>query len=154
MSNKTAKTDQQDIIASGEALHTFERLFGEHIATARAGAVFGAPVQHGSTMVIPCADVFIAGGIGTGGGSGSDEDNSNGSGSGAGAGGTARGRPVAIIVVEPEKVRVEPVVDVTRIALAALTTVGFAVVWLARLARATRRDKGGGPSLKDLREAV
>jgi hypothetical protein len=47
-------------------------------------------------------------------------------------------------------------VDVTRVGLAALTTVGFALFWLARLARAgrgptgTAASNGGRPSLADV----
>jgi hypothetical protein len=62
------------------------------------------------------------------------------SGEGAGAGGGAQGRPVAAIVITGNQVRVEPIVDVTKVALAALTTAGFMAFWLARLARSTRRQ--------------
>jgi hypothetical protein len=44
---------------------------------------------------------------------------------GGGGGGRTLARPVAIIIMDAEGVRVEPVVDPTKIALAALTTAGF-----------------------------
>jgi hypothetical protein len=44
-------------------------------------------------------------------------------------------RPVAVIIASPEGVRVEPVVDVTKIALAALTAAGFMVGMLLRMNR-------------------
>ena len=48
-----------------------------------------------------------------------------GTGVGGGGGGRTLARPVAIIIMDAEGVRVEPVVDPTKIALAALTTAGF-----------------------------
>jgi uncharacterized spore protein YtfJ len=46
-------------------------------------------------------------------------------GGGLGGGGGSHGRPVAVIVIGPNGVRVRPVVDVTKIGIAAVTT------WLA-----------------------
>jgi uncharacterized spore protein YtfJ len=45
-------------------------------------------------------------------------------GGGGGGGGTSSGRPVAVISVGPDGVEVEPIVDVTKIGLALLTTIG------------------------------
>jgi len=44
-------------------------------------------------------------------------------------------RPVAVIIAAPEGVRVEPVVDVTKIGLAALTAAGFMFGMWMRMAR-------------------
>jgi hypothetical protein len=46
---------------------------------------------------------------------------------------------VAAIVISGNHVRVQPIVDSTKVALAALTTAGFMAFWLARLASSTRR---------------
>ncbi len=46
----------------------------------------------------------------------------HGAGFGFGGGGGAVGRPVAAIVIGPDGVKVRPVVDVTKIAIAAMTT--------------------------------
>jgi hypothetical protein len=65
----------------------------------------------------------------------------------------AKGRPVAAIVVTPDAVYVEPVVDATKIALAGLTTGAFIIYWLFRLLRSTASDDDN-PSLRDVREAI
>jgi hypothetical protein len=48
-------------------------------------------------------------------------------------------RPVAVILVGPDGVKVKPVVDVTKIALAAITAWGVMIPVLVRIARASRR---------------
>jgi uncharacterized spore protein YtfJ len=113
-------------------------------------SVFGEPVRNGETVVVPCAEVWAAMGMGGGGGNETDE-----SGEGAGSGGSARGRPVAAIVIDPDVVYVEPVLDLTKVALAALTTLAFAVAWWARLSRATKGGKdSGGPSFGEATKAI
>jgi uncharacterized spore protein YtfJ len=82
-------------------------------------------------------------GVGSGRGTGysketdSDEEQSDevseGSGSGGGGGGRVLARPAAVIISTPEGVRVEPVVDVTKLGLAALTAAGFMVGMLLRM---------------------
>ena len=72
------------------------------------------------------------------------------SGEGMGGGGAGRGRPVAVIVIGQDGVRVQPVPDVTRLALAGMTTVGFMAFWLVRLiagagGRGKAKAKGGSP---------
>jgi uncharacterized spore protein YtfJ len=59
----------------------------------------------------------------------------SGGGGGGGGGGRVFSRPVAVVVASPEGVRVEPVLDVTKIALAALTAGGFMLATLARMSR-------------------
>ena len=53
-------------------------------------------------------------------------------------GGVAVGRPVAAISVGPNGVRVEPVVDATKIALAFFTMLGSMLIMLGRMRRAGR----------------
>ncbi len=111
-------------------------------------AVFGEPVQRGDVQVIPCAEVF--GAMGSGGGSGHEQDDE-----GGGGGGTARGRPVAAIVITPHGVRVEPVLDQTKVWLAALTTLAFVLAWLSRLTRATHNvEEDDAPSFDDAKRAI
>ena len=50
-------------------------------------------------------------------------------GGGGGGGGFSAGRPVAAIIVEPEGVRIEPIVDPTKIALAFFTVLG-SIFWM------------------------
>jgi uncharacterized spore protein YtfJ len=103
-------------------------------------AVFGQPIEKGNMIVVPCAEVFMGLGIGGGTGTGpATERGPMGQGEGLGGGGGTRSRPVAALVVTEKGVQAVPIVDATRVALAALTTAGFAFFWLARLSRAARR---------------
>jgi uncharacterized spore protein YtfJ len=110
----------------------------EFLATADVRAVYGEPIQHGETTIIPTAEVLAGMGFGFGSGKGTGEDQNTGkptqgSGSGGGGGGRVLSRPVAVVVASPEGVRVEPVVDITKIALAGLTALGFMVGMMFRM---------------------
>jgi uncharacterized spore protein YtfJ len=122
--------------------------------TASAGSVFGQPVQNGDVIVIPCAEVIAS--MGAGGGEGeSQEEDEEGGGSGGGSGGFSKGRPVAAIIIRRDSVEVQPVVDITAIALAALTAWAFIVSWLFRLRRAAKHaDSGNGPSFDEAKQAI
>jgi uncharacterized spore protein YtfJ len=61
-----------------------------------------------------------------------------GMGSGGGGGGYTFSRPVALVIASADGVRVEPVLDVTKIALAALTTAGFMLGMMARMVKQPR----------------
>jgi uncharacterized spore protein YtfJ len=103
-----------------------------------ARAVFNEPIEVGEYKVITAAEVTIGLGFGYGGGGGIDnpetekklnednirssKDGSFGYGGGGGGGGGAVARPVAAIEIGPHGVRVEPIVDPTKIALAFFTT--------------------------------
>ncbi len=63
------------------------------------------------------------------------EGGGSGGGGGGGGGGYVFARPVAVIVSGPDGVRVEPVVDSTKIALAFFTALGFMVGMAARMRR-------------------
>lgn len=89
--------------------------------------VFGTPVEAGGHTVIPCAAFDVSGGFGGGGGGGDDGQGNVGGGSGFGFGGRTQGRPVAIVEITSEGVRIRPVFDWTRIGLVAVTTA--LVVW-------------------------
>jgi uncharacterized spore protein YtfJ len=106
---------------------------------ARVEAVIGTPIQHSDSLVVPTAEVFNVMGFGMGAGQAKDEDEANaGRGGGGGGGGHALARPVAVIVMTPTGMRVEPVVDVTKIALAAFTAAGFIGAMLWRMSRSGR----------------
>ena len=111
-----------------------KRLF----VAAHPQSVFYNPIEKGEYTVVPAAEVVSAGGVGYGFASGAggrvarvskdvggvDPDSDHAGGGGGGAGGTSRGRPVAAITIGPEGVWVQPIVDVTKLGLAALTTLG------------------------------
>jgi uncharacterized spore protein YtfJ len=89
----------------------------------RPGVIFSEPVSAGENTVITASEVHVGLGLGIGHGGGESEQGS-GEGGGGGGGGGSAGRPVAAIIVGPTGVRVEPIVDVTKIVLAFLTTLG------------------------------
>ena len=115
--------------SGGRAADVMTRL----IEAADVSKVYSEPIAHGDTLMIPAAEVLAVAGFGIGGGSGSGPDAEgrprSGGGGGGGGGGRTLARGVAVIVSTPEGVRVEPIIDVTKIALAGLTALGF--VWAA-----------------------
>ena len=93
----------------------------------RASTVFGKPEKIGDRLVITAATLERAGGFGFGGGGGRS------GGGGGGGGGAAEGRPVAIIEIGPNGVRLMPVLDFTRISIAVIA----ALIALRRAVRST-----------------
>jgi uncharacterized spore protein YtfJ len=115
---------------------TFQATMDKFLATANVNAVYAKPVRQGDTVIINCSEVFAGLGFGVGEGSGEGKDGDEkgkASGAGGGGGGSTFARPVAVIVATPEGVTVRPVIDTTKIGLAALTTLGFMLATLARL---------------------
>jgi uncharacterized spore protein YtfJ len=108
--------------------------------------VFSPPVVSGEYTIITASEVTAGGGFGFGEGSApspeSAEMNANGQptnvAGGGGGGGGSMGRPVAAIVIGPDGVRVQPIVDATKIALAAIgawLSIAFLLVRRARSAK-------------------
>jgi uncharacterized spore protein YtfJ len=117
-------------------INTTQTTMDKFLSAANIEAVYAPPIREGENTVIPAAEVLsIAGfGLGSGGGSqGASENEDTGGGAGGGGGGRVLSRPVAAIVISPKGVRVEPIVDVTKIALATFTALGFIVATLARM---------------------
>lgn len=109
------------------------------LETARAEAVFGRPIEREGMTIIPVSEVNV--GLGVGGGKGfnpAKELEKQSSGEGAGGGGGAKGRPVAVIILGRDGVSVRPVLDLTKVLLAVLTTAGVALFWLGLRGQATR----------------
>lgn len=113
-------------------------------AAARPGAVFGQPVVAGGYTVITASEVAAGGGFGFGGGTqpaartGASTQTEAARGSGGGGGGGSSGRPVAVISIGPDGVKVQPVVDVAKIALAALSAWGAIALAVGRMAKQGR----------------
>ncbi|MEO8955231.1 MAG: hypothetical protein ABI465_11760 [Ktedonobacteraceae bacterium] len=125
--SSASKRDQQ-------LTSSMEKIF----SAAQVNAVFSEPVVCGNYTVITASEVSAGGGFGSGMGIGptgrqsgeaSQAQEANGGG-GIGAGGTSRGRPVAAIVIGPDGVKVQPVIDVTKVALSGIA---FAVSIVALL---------------------
>jgi uncharacterized spore protein YtfJ len=126
------------------SLDTIEELMESLHAAASVESVYGAPIKQRDTLIIPAAEIVTVGGFGLGqgfGGPESEGESVGGAGGGGGGGGRSFARPVAVIVVSPEGVRVEPIFDLTKIALAGITFAAFAVGMLARLGQAESKIK-------------
>jgi uncharacterized spore protein YtfJ len=138
--NLTPSTEE--IESPSDALDVIELTMDKFLDTAGVDIVYGEPYEQGEATIIPCAEVVAGMGFGVGYGMGGSKNEEGkqpdyGGGSGGGGGGRTFSRPVAVVIVTPEGVRVEPVVDVTKIALAVFTAVGFIFGMLARMSRRT-----------------
>ena len=121
------------------AVYTVQTTMDKFLSAANVEAVYGQPIREGEHIVIPTAEVLSFAGFGLGSGTGSQgpgETENTGSGGGGGGGGRVLSRPVAAIVISNTGVRVEPVVDVTKIVLAVFTTLGFMAAMIARMLNA------------------
>lgn len=129
-------------------IEVIENTFSEFLDAACVDAVYGPAIKEGETLIIPTAEVLAVMGFGVGSGYGKgklpvsemenlesqeNEAESEGGGGGGGGGGRVLSRPVAVVIVSSEGVRVEPVVDVTKIGLAALTAAGFVLGMMLRM---------------------
>jgi len=136
--------EEFEVVEGNEALDMVAETMDSLLASATVDAVYGEGVVNGDTMIIPTAEVLAVAGVGGGFGSGTSaseaqEDSVNsGTGGGGGGGGRVLSRPVAVIIAAPEGVRVEPVVDVTKVALAAITAAGFMIGVLAKMRHGPR----------------
>ena len=128
------------------------KLLEKLVAVASPEAVFGDPVEAGEYKVITASEVSVAMGMGYGGGGALDTRAKNsdeemdkpdnpamGVGSGGGGGGVSAARPVAAIEIGPHGIRVEPIVDPTKIALAFFTTLLSIFVMGSKMRRKMRR---------------
>jgi uncharacterized spore protein YtfJ len=105
-------------------------------ASTGEGAV-GPATTAGDRTVIPLVETYAQGGFGAGSGGGSEGEASGGSGGGGGGGGVGRSRTIAIADVGPDGVKIRPVIDVTGLALPAVSAV--AALLLGRRRRRRRR---------------
>lgn len=126
---------QAPVTDPGMAIDMVQDTLEEFLSFGSVDNVYGEPVENGDTIVIPTAEVVAGMGFGVGYGVSPGETDEPEGGSGGGGGGKAFARPVAVIVAGPEGVRVDPVIDVTKIALTALTAVGFMVSTIQRMSR-------------------
>jgi len=125
--------------------------FDKVLAAAQPHAVFSAPVVSGAYTVITASEVFAGGGFGFAGGAGPAEHSGQpesgvtgpgmASGSGGGGGGGSHSPPVAAVVIGPDGVKVRPIVDATRIALAVMGAWGGVAFVAMRLAGAQAKSK-------------
>jgi uncharacterized spore protein YtfJ len=140
--------------AGGVDVHTtFEDINATLVAfieTASVDRVYGTPIEVGETKIIPAAENLVVMGFGAGAGYGSTEFEGDegaqstgegvgeGGGGGGGGGGRTLSRPVAVIIASPDGVRVEPVIDRTKILMAAITAAGFMAGMFFKMTRGPR----------------
>lgn len=121
---------------------------------AKPGSVFSEPVEREGYTVITASEVNVGMGFGQGFGGGSgpashdgdaavttvldEEEDAGGFGGGGGGGGFSAGRPVAAISIGPNGVVIEPIVDVTKVALAMFTTLGSMLLMFSRMQKASK----------------
>ena len=132
----------------GNAVDAIQEIMHHYLEAATVDAVYGEPVRSGETLVVPAAEVVSMFGFGMGSGSGTTAGqgttgensaaNGEGSGGGGGGGGRVLSRPVAVVVITPDAVCVEPIVDVTKLGLAALTAFGFMFMTMLRMSSRRR----------------
>jgi uncharacterized spore protein YtfJ len=157
MTNTRDASLEEAVSLSDQAGEQVPKILERILAAAQPGAVFGQPVDAGSYTLITASEVTSGGGFGVGMGRGTaprpDKQQSpppaetarpageqSIGGSGFGGGGGSMGRPIAIIAIGPNGVTVRPVVDLTKIALAALTASAamLGMRWTTRRARTAR----------------
>ena len=146
-----------------------QQILEKFVETARPASVFAPPLLAGDYTIITASEVYAGMGVGFGGGGGSgpaagpeagpeaseepigdqppaeqaaageDLPPGSGVGYGGGGGGVTLGRPVAAITVGPDGVSVEPIVDVTKIAIAFFTTVGAMALMFSRMLKMSQK---------------
>jgi uncharacterized spore protein YtfJ len=156
VTDSKAPTLEEAVLLVDKAREQAAMMLEKIFAAAQPGAVYGQPVASEGYTVITAAEVTSGGGFGMGLGLGPPsrpgsraaptaeaarpEDRQTGGAGGVGGGGGgggAMGRPVAVIAIGPDRVRVKPVMDVTKVALAGLT----AWATMLGLLRARRRAR-------------
>ncbi len=119
-----------------DSINFADKTVSKLLDAAKVEAAYGQPVQYADATIIPTAEVLSFAWVGSGSGGGKSDTGENiGGGSGAGGGGRVLSRPVAAIVITSSGVRVEPILDTTKVGLAALTAAGFALAMVARMSR-------------------
>jgi uncharacterized spore protein YtfJ len=120
-------------------------LMNKLFVAAQPESLFSAPVVQGEYAVVMASEMIGGLGYGFGGGGGTGPQATDGSaeggfgsGGGGGGGGSMMARPVAAISIGPDGVRVEPIMDPTKIAIAFFTTLAAMFVTLSRIKRQTQ----------------
>jgi uncharacterized spore protein YtfJ len=136
MSEENNTNSENEIVVedAGQAIDMVQETMETFIETADVSKVYGEPISHEETLIIPAAEVIAVAGFGAGYGSGGPEE-ASGEGGGGGGGGKTFSRPVAVVIADQSGVRVEPVVDPTKIAMTLFTVVGFIFATVAKVKR-------------------
>ena len=93
-----------------EQMKTLIGMLSERLKeVAAANAVVAKPVSVGDRHVVPLCELGLSFGGGGGGGEGRAKEGPGGTGTAAAAGGGAKATPVAVLVVEGSRVRLEKI---------------------------------------------
>lgn len=104
------------------------------LASATVNAAFGQPIPHEQGVIVPAAEIMAVVGFGFGAGKmPTRSPDQLGNGTGGGGGGWVLTRPVSAIILTPHQIRQEVIIDVTKIALAAVSVVGVVAGVILRL---------------------
>jgi uncharacterized spore protein YtfJ len=129
--------------AAEQASLQSEKMLEKLYVAAQPGAVFAPPVVAGAYTIITASEVAAGGGFGFGAGSGPAQIGQQAptppSEPVTAGGGGSRGRPVAAIIISADGVKVQPIVDATKIALAAIAAWISVGLMAMRLARTKKR---------------
>jgi uncharacterized spore protein YtfJ len=143
MSNDLNKIFIEKIPSQEKANELMAKLF----TVTQPDVVFSPPITVREQTVITASEVTAGFGFGFGGGGGMAQHQQSetepsttetadfGGGGGGGGGGTAQARPVAAIIMTPTGVRIEPIVDVTKISIAFFTAFGAIIGMLYKMKR-------------------
>ena len=126
-----------------EAMNLLDRL----LSTARADAIFGEPISSGDQVAITASESKLGAWFGFGMGGGSTppsekvegQEEGRGYGGGGGGGGMSMARPVAVINLRAGGVRIEPVVDITKVGIALFAALGSMLIMLAKMMAQAKR---------------
>jgi uncharacterized spore protein YtfJ len=139
MTDEIVSEAQRAAGGEDDSLKSIENLMGGFMSAASVDAVYQKPIKHGDILMIPASEVFSIFGAGLGFGKSIDKAQDSGSGGGGGGGGSVHSRPVAVIISTPEGVRVDPVFDLTKIAVTGMAIGVMIFGMIARLAGLRRR---------------
>jgi uncharacterized spore protein YtfJ len=136
----TQETEQNTKHDQTQPVNQMNETIDKFVTASRVSAVYGEPTREGNVTAIPCSEVsswmFFGMGFGLG---GSKDQGNNGQGGGQAGGGNTYARPVAAIEIASTGVHVKPVIDVTKISLAIVTSFGVAMSLTYKL---LKRRKG------------
>jgi len=115
-------------------LDELQKRFADMQTKTGIAAVFGEPVSVDGRTVIPVASMRYA--FGMGGGLGPARGDGGQAPGGGGGGGAAQVEPIALVEVVDGRIRVQPIVNVTRVLGIVAFLAAWAIFWATRTARA------------------
>lgn len=147
MSDGEGMVERAAMKGQKQGLEALEKL----LDVAQPEAVYGEPITAGDRTVITASEAWAAMGFGFGVGAGPQTEMAQrqqqggeaqpeeGVGGGGGGGGGSGARPVAVINISPEGVRIDPVLDMSKLGLAALGALGGMLMMWGRMRRMNHR---------------